>query len=195
MFLALFFLLTKAEAKKLEFPIEVIAGSADLIVIGEIEAVANNSYTFKVIETLKGQSSSSISVNMFKEWTCDIRFDKPLKGQKLCLFLKKESSNWEIINGSNGELPILNNSITLGIHESYEYGKNNFTPYTVSLIDFKNAMRTFCKCYKFTGQYASVERGYFSQIGHKDQIKKFKLINNFSAWLNTKMMKYQLANT
>jgi len=39
---------------------------------------------------------------MFKEWTCDVRFDKAKKGQKLCLFLKKEFSNWEIINGSNG---------------------------------------------------------------------------------------------
>ena len=190
-FLAIFFSLIKAEAKKLEFPIEVIVGSADLIVIGEIDAVKDNSYTFKIFETLKGQSYGSITVNMFKEWTCDVRFDKAKKGQKLCLFLKKEFSNWEIINGSNGELPILNNSITLK-HEEYEHVRNQFTPYTISLFDFKIGIKTFCKCYKFIGKYASVEKGYFSRIGDDDKINKFKLINNFSAWLNKKMMRYQL---
>ena len=191
LFLAIFFSLIKAEAKKLEFPIEIITGSADLIVIEEIDAVKDNSYTFKIFETLKGQSYGSITVNMFKEWTCDVRFDKAKKGQKLCLFLKKEFSNWEIINGSNGELPILNNSITLK-HEEYEYVRDQFTPYTISLIDFKIGIKTFCKCYKFIGRYASIEKGYFSQIGVNDKINKFKLINNFSAWLNKKMMRYQL---
>jgi len=191
LFLAIFFSLIKAEAKKLEFPIEIITGSADLIVIGEIDAVKDNSYTFKIFETLKGQSYGSITVNMFKEWTCDVRFDKAKKGQKLCLFLKKEFSNWEIINGSNGELPILNNSIILK-HEEYEHVRNQFTPYTISLFDFKIGIKTFCKCYKFIGKYASVEKGYFSRIGDDDKINKFKLINNFSAWLNKKMMRYQL---
>lgn len=190
-FLAIFFSLIKAEAKKFELPIEVIAGSAELIVIGEIDSVTDNSYTFKIFETLKGQSYGSISVNMFKEWTCDVRFDKPKKGQKLCLFLRKEFSNWEIINGSNGELPILNNSITLK-HEEYEHIKDKFTPYTISLIDFKIGIKTFCNCYKFIGKYDSIEKGYFSQIGDDDKINKFKLINSFAAWLNKKMMRYQL---
>ncbi|RZK41102.1 MAG: hypothetical protein EOO90_12875 [Pedobacter sp.] len=192
LFLALFFSIIKVEAKKLEFPIEVIAGSADLIVIGEIDAVKDNSYTFKIFETLKGQSYESIAVNMFKEWTCDIRFDKPKKGQKLFLFLKKKLSNWEIINGSSGELPILNNSITLK-NEQYEYVRDKFTPYTISLVDFKIGIKSFCNCYKFVGSYASIEKWYFSQICEDDKINKFKLINNFSAWLNKKMMRYQLA--
>lgn len=189
LFLVIFFSLIKAEAKKLEFPIEVIAGSADLIVIGEIDAVKDNSYTFKIFETLKGQSYGSITVNMFKEWTCDIRFDKPKKGQKLCLFLKSEFSNWEIINGSNGELPILNNSITLK-HEKYENVNDKFTSYAIPLIDFKIGIKTFCESYKFIGEYVAIDKGYFSKIGDDDKINKFKLINNFSAWLNKKMMRY-----
>jgi hypothetical protein len=189
-FLAIFFLLIKAEAKKIEFPIQVIAGSADLIVIGEIDAVTDNSYTFKISETLKGQSYGLITINMFEEWTCDVRFDKPKKGQKLCLFLKKEFSNWEIINGSNGELPILNNSIILK-NEQYEYVRDKFIPYTISLIEFKIGIKTFCKCYKFIGKYASIEKGYFVKISDDDKIDNFKLISNFSAWLIKNMIKYK----
>ena len=194
----LFFLLIiissafRAEAKKMVYPLEVIAGSADLIVIGEISAVKNNSYSFKIRETLKGKVYTTISVNMFKEWTCDSRFGKPKKGEKLCLFLKNVNYNWEIINGSSGEIQISNNSITLG-NEEYKHIDYQFNPYTLPITEFKNGISAFCKCYKLIGEYGIYDKpSYFIQIANNKQVADFKKSSKFSAWLFQKMSIYTI---
>lgn len=177
------------EAKKFEFPIAIIAGSADLIVIGQIEEVSDKSYTFKVVETLKGQTYHSISVNKFREWECDIRFDLPKKGQKLCLFLNREQTGWEIINGSNGELPIFNDSITLK-KEAYDQNQREFKPYIVNLLDFKLGIKAFCECYRVVGRYGTTDKWHFNKIGDVAKIQMFQRLNSFSAWLNSQMLRY-----
>lgn len=180
----------KAEAKKMVYPIEVIAGSADLIVIGEISAVKSNSYSFKISETLKGKVYAIITVNMFKEWTCDSRFGKPKTGEKLCLFLKNVNSNWEIINGSTGEILISNNSITLG-NEEYKHIDYQYNPYKLPITEFKNGIREFCKCYKLIGDYGYYDKPpYFLQTGSDKQVADFKKSSKFSAWLFQKLTPY-----
>ncbi|WP_324678084.1 hypothetical protein [Hymenobacter sp. GOD-10R] len=98
-----------ASAKKLELPIEVIASQADYIFIGEIASVQASTYQFYVAEYIKGGGSSSLTVQPFEEWTCDVRYAKVAKGQRLVLFLQKNKGMLELINGSSGELPIINN--------------------------------------------------------------------------------------
>ncbi len=78
-----------ALAKKRTLPIKNVASIADLIVAGEIVSVENNVYQFKIAETIKGKSPAIITVQQFKEWTCDVRYAKATKGQQLFLFLKK----------------------------------------------------------------------------------------------------------
>jgi hypothetical protein len=191
LFITLF--ISKAEAKKITYPIEVIAGSADLIVIGEIDSVKLDSYTFVITETLKGNIFTSISVEMFEEWECDQRFAKPEKGQKLCLFLKKGLTNWEIINGSSGELQIKNDKITLGRHEEYKRIDHKFTPYELPFEEFKNGIIEFCKCFRFIGEYRFGDKnGHFEQIGSEKQISELKNMSKFSSWLLRKMEKYQI---
>ncbi|MBW4362821.1 hypothetical protein [Flavobacterium taihuense] len=190
-FLLIIFSTLKVEAKKIVSPIEIISGMADIIVIGEIDIVKDNSYTFKISETIKGQVYKTISVRKFKEWTCDTRFGKVKKGQRLCLFLKKGSTNWTIINGSTGELLILNNYITLGGDEEYIHVDYKFTPYRLSVQEFKNGIREFSKCYRFIGEYDFMDKkAHFEQICDDKQISKFKSINKFSAWLYKRMTKY-----
>jgi hypothetical protein len=192
-FLFIIFFISKVEAKKMIYPIEVMAGSADLIVVGEIEIVKDNLYIFNISETLKGNLFNSISVEIFKEWECDQRFAKPEKGQKLCLFLKRGLTNWEIINGSTGELLISNSLITLGGFEEYKHIDYKFTPYQLSLEEFKNGIREFCKCFIFIGEYGFTdENAHFEQIVLDKQIYEFKAMSDFSFWLWKKMEKYQV---
>lgn len=189
-FLFIILLASKAEAKKMVYPIEIVAGMSELIVMGEINTVKGNVYIFDIDETLKGKLYKSISVEMFKEWTCDARFAEPKKGQKLCLFLKRGTTNWEIINGSTGELLISNNTITLG-DEEYKHVDYKYTPYRLSVEEFKIGLREFSKCYRFIGKYDfRDEKAHFEQIGDDKQIAKFKSSNTFSAWLYKKMTKY-----
>ncbi|MGQ7944831.1 hypothetical protein [Flavobacterium sp. WC2509] len=202
--LFLIFLSLNAEAKRRDFPFVAVAGSADLIVIGEIYGVKGRSYTFKITETLKGQVYKVISVKMFDEWTCDMRFDKPKIGQKLCLFLRKRENfswentfgrkgelqfrkivtDWEIINGSGGELQISNNLVHLGGDASIMVN-HKITSNSISLVQFKNGIRDFCKCYQFIGEYGNWDKlpVGFIQICSDLQITNFKNKSKFSRWL------------
>ena len=181
------------EAKKIDYPIEIVAGTADIIVVGQIDKVKGNSYTFKISETLKGKTNETITVENFKEWTCDSRFGKAEKGQQLCLFLKKGLNNWTIINGSTGERLISNDSITLGGYEEYKHVDYKFTPYRLSLTEFKNGIRDFCKCYEFVGKYEMFgDVPSFRQLCNDQQITTFRTSTKFSAWLNDKMTNYAI---
>lgn len=193
-FLFIIFSSLIVEAKKMDFPLEVVAGSADIIVIGEIQGIKNNSYTFKITETLKGQVYKIISVNMFREWTCDFRFDKPKIGQKLCLFLRKNFSSWEIINGSTGELQVSDNSVYLGGEDLFLVVNHKFAQNSISLVQFKNGIKDFCKCYQFIGDYQSRDNNpqYFIQTCSDLQISNFKNRNKFSIWLFKKMERYSI---
>ena len=193
-FLLIIFFVSTIQAKKMHSPIEVMAGSADLIIIGEIASVKSNYYIFNISETLKGNLFISISVEMFEEWECYKRFAKPEKGQKLCLFLKKRLTNWGIINGSTGELVISNNIITLGGIEEYKHIDYKFTPYQLSVQEFKNGITEFCKCFIFIGEYRD-EKAHFQQIVADKQIYEFKTMSYFSSWLSEKMNKYQVEKT
>lgn len=185
-------LASKAEAKKMVYPIEIVAGMSELIVMGEINTLKGNVYVFDIDETLKGKRYKSIAVQMFKEWTCDTRFAEPKKGQKLCLFLKRGTTNWEIINGSTGELLISNNTITLD-NEEYKHVDNKYTPYRLSVEEFKIGLGEFGKCYRFVGEYDFRDiNAHFEQIGDDKQISKLKSSNKFSAWLHKKMTKYSV---
>lgn len=202
----------KIEAKKMDFPLEVVAGSADIIVIGEIFGVNSRSYTFKITETLKGQVYKIIAVKMFKEWTCDFRFGEPEIGQKLCLFLRKRENfiwentigskgelqsrkivtDWEIINGSGGELQISDNLIYLGGDDSFRMVNHKLTRNSISLPQFRNGIRDFCKCYQFIGEYGNWDKlplG-FVQICSDLQITNFKNRSKFSVWLFKRMEFY-----
>jgi hypothetical protein len=192
--LFIIFLSLKVEAKKMDFPFEVVVGSADIIVIGEIYGIKNNSYTFKITETLKGKVHKIISVNMFKEWTCDIRFSKPKIGQKLCLFLAKNFSSWDIINGSAGELQISDNLIYLGGEDSIIFVNHKIVQNSISLTQFKNGISDFCKCYQFIGEYGFRNNNpqYFIQTCSDLQIYNLKNRNKFSAWLFEKMERYSI---
>lgn len=178
-----------AESKKWIMPFEVLIGSADLIVSGEIHVVNERTYSFKVLETLKGETYDLITVNKFAEWTCDMRFAPHEVGQKLCLFLKKDKQSWTIIGASTGEIPILL-SDTLQLKEFYrkEVGSNSFEPIKVEYSQFKEAITAFCSMYVYLGDYFSAsEEAEFVRISSLDVLFGLKEHNDFAAWLAERM--------
>lgn len=193
--LFIIFFSVKVEAKKDIFPLTLIAANADLIVIGEIDMVKNDTYAFKIGETLKGQKYKTISVKIFEEWICDTRWEKPKKGQKLFLFLKKRQSHWEIINGSSGELFISKNTIYLGGEDSMKIVNNKITRNDMSLTEFKNTIKDFCKCYSFIGELGRYTEGkaqYLLQICSDRQISELEKRSKFSTKLFEKMKGYRI---
>ena len=173
----LFFLMIAftSQAKKYIYPLEHVIGLADLIVIGEIESVEQNTYTFRITETLKGDVHATIRVEKFKEWTCDTRYAKHEKGQKLCLFLQKGLLSWNIINGSTGERPILEQTIYLGMEEDI---------YKLPLSEFVEGITSFCKCYAtetISGAYEEIVT--FRQMCTDEEIANFRSLSKFTKWL------------
>lgn len=176
-------------AKKTHLPLEIIAGKADLIVTGKIMEVQEKSYIFKITEALKGSAGGLISVEKFEEWTCDIRFAKHKIGQTLFLFLQKGAVNWTIIDGGNGELPIINQQIKL--MNPTAYSAANPTP-TFPITAFKNGIRLFCQYFELIQKRGEgIRFSYaFRSLVSSDKILSFKLNSPFSAWLATQIKKY-----
>ncbi|MBL0884223.1 MAG: hypothetical protein IBJ16_12920 [Chitinophagaceae bacterium] len=177
-------------AKKIYWPLEIIVGKADLIVTGKISDIQENTYTFKVSETIKGTAGLMISVEKFNEWTCDIRFAKHQVGQALILFLQKSAGHWTIIDGGNGEIPIINQQIKLMNPTAYTKAIGNPV---FSLTAFKTGIRLFCQYFQLIQKGGEGPRASFSfrPLVSNDKILSFKFNNPFTSWLSTQLKKYE----
>ncbi len=162
--------------KKRFLPYSLVIAKADLIVEGEI---SNNSfyvyeYEFKVTEFLKGKSEKIITVDMWREWTCDKRIESPKNGQKLILFLtKRENGDYKIIHGSTGELFIRDN-------DSVETYMNSELP---KLDELKIGIKMFLKAF----EYIKDDNDYFKRRIEKSEIDIMCSENEFFNYLTKKI--------
>ncbi|MFQ3239418.1 MAG: hypothetical protein ACI9NI_001724 [Olleya marilimosa] len=172
---------SKAEAKKIFLPYEIIIGSADLVVEGEIISVSNGFYKFKVAEFIKNNSEKIITVEMFPEWTCDQRIIPAEKGQKLLLFLTKSNEEfYQIINGSTGELFIEN---VLGdFYQDFEF--ENYD-------DIKKGIKLFVKSFDYCGElYPKFnEKQTFKKLLTETELSKLELESKFFKSIRKKLTK------
>lgn len=101
-------------------------------------------------------------------------------------------SNWEVINGGTGELFISGSLVYLGGDDSMKIVNNKIESNTLSLLEFKNDIRDFCKCYQFIGklEFRTGEYGYFIQTCSDLQVSNFKSRSKFSEWLFKNMEGY-----
>lgn len=183
-------LVLTVQGRKFIFPFEIVISKADLIVIGQIDTLKLNSYTFKINETIKGIKLTNITVEKFKPWLCDPLLYEYKTGQKFCLFLKMRLTHWSLINASTGELLISNDSVTLK-YEEYTAQENDFIPYKLSVNELKSGIIEFCKCYKFIGKYYRFkDEPSFRQKCCDQKIIEFKKSSQFATWLNAKMSDY-----
>jgi hypothetical protein len=183
--LLLLFILTlsgNSYAKKLYYPIEVVASIADLIVVGEIESVNLNSYDFKISKTIKGQEKVIITVQMFKEWKCDTRMKKADKGQKLFLFLTKNGERYEIVNGSTGEMFIENDKILRTIGETRP-----------TVTELSESIQRFTSSYEFKGkEYSPFNENTFIQKKTNDELKEIVQKSELTKWFFDRMKNYRI---
>ncbi|WP_324680535.1 hypothetical protein [Hymenobacter sp. GOD-10R] len=177
---------TLASAKKMILPLEVIALQADYIVSGEIVSVQDSTYQFHVTDYVKGSGRSTLTVQQFEEWTCDVRYAKAAKGQRLVLFLQKHQGALELINGSSGELPILHNQVTLK-HEIYAYHPGQpFVPYSIPLPEFTTGIKQLVRCFTIpadpTARLSFAHRTIV-QLGSPNEVQAFQSASQFTGWL------------
>lgn len=170
-------------AKKFHYPFEILIGKADLIVTGHIVEVHDTTYKFCVSKILKGELvSDTLSIIAHKAWLCDPVLLAPTKKQIYCLMLKPSNNCWKILNGSTGELPVVEGKITL----KYEY--ENGRPYRVSLDEFEPVIRHFSECYKFVG--------IFEKLNQKPRFEciceKIEILNPFAEWLYKQINQHEI---
>ena len=169
--------------KKNILPYCLVILKAELIVDGNISKVSENEYDFQITEFVKGESSKTISIEMWKEWTCDRRIKKPIDNQRLILFLRKvDNGNYKIINGSTGELFIEDdNSVKT-------YTKTDFFP---EVQEVKKGIKLFLKAFSYTElpKEKYISKSYFTKLIKDDEIKAMEIENAFFK-STMKRMKY-----
>jgi hypothetical protein len=171
----------QCSAKKMNYPLEVVAGMADLIVTGEIASVSEGVYQFNVSENIKGKSEATITVKMFHEWTCDVRWKKAEKGQQLFLFLLKKEGKYEIINGSTGELFIVDERVN-----GFGFGGKD-----QQLEAYKTAIKNFTKCYSYEGKYPD-NSSKFRQLVNDKTMEVLRVNSKLSTVLFDRVKHYTL---
>ncbi|WP_124981277.1 hypothetical protein [Nonlabens xiamenensis] len=172
---------SKTEAKKRFLPYEIIIGSADLVVEGEIISVNGEFYEFKVTDFLKNKSEKIITVLMFPEWTCDKRIIPAEKGQKLLLFLTKSKDEfYKIINGSTGELFIEN--VVGDFYQDFDL--ENYD-------DIKKGIKLFVKSFDYCGElYPKFnEKQTFKKLLTETELSKLELESKFFKSIRKKIAK------
>ncbi|MCH5720715.1 hypothetical protein [Niabella hibiscisoli] len=169
-------------------PVEYVASIADLIVTGKIISVENGTYQFKIAETIKGKSVGLITVQQFSEWECDVRYAKAAKGQQLFLFLKKINGKYEIVNGSTGELPVIDGKVTL-MYESPDHIFKHSYPYQVNIEEFKAGIKGFIRVFSMSEYDKEANRFYFLQRARENELQKFIASSSFSKWMYEKVQR------
>jgi hypothetical protein len=179
------------QAKKITMPIEILIGTADLIVIGEISKFYELEYKYdlKVTDIIKGECKGTITVKNFEEWTCDYRYQPVEAGEVLMLFLKKKGRAYEIINGSTGEIPIIDSCVILE-NEEFEHIDYEFSPYELSFEEFFNGVTKFSSCFSYSGNF--YDNIWDDKMVFKRKCQSFSATTEFEIWLEKRLSKYQL---
>lgn len=82
----------------------------------------------------------------------------------------------------------------MGGEDSMKIVNNKITRNDMSLTEFKNTIKDFCKCYCFigNGDYRNKNPQYFLQICSDRQISEFKKRSKFSTKLFEEMKRYNV---
>ncbi len=172
-------------AKKENLPIELLALQADIIAVGEIVEVGIKTYSFKINEYIKGSSDTIIVVQQFEEWICDKRYAEAEKGQELILFLRKSENKYLLINASTGEIPILDQNITLK-SEGYSYGDYKKFPYTMPAAEFISGIKELLTCYEMPVKCFDCYPDTLIQICTDKYLLEFIKYLTFTTWIYKK---------
>ena len=155
---------------KMILPYSIVTSKSNIIVEGTINKLHADKYDLLVVDFIKGNESKTISVNKWDEWQCDTRQIKYEIGQKLILFLKKnDKGEYDIINGSTGEL-IINNDDSILRYEYQELPKKPIV---------KEGIKMLIKSISYTDNLYSNDKHKFEILVSQSEFEKFKTQNEF----------------
>lgn len=171
-----------AQAKKARVSLGELICGAELILTGEVVALDDTTYTFKIEQTIVGKTADTIVVKRFENWKCDHRYQAYAVGEKLCLFLYRWNGEWITINGTDGEKPIVNGFIVPdGIYRPDVHRA------TISIDEFIATMNAFRRCYTYIGELYDIEPYRFKQLVPDKDIEAFSKLNWVSMMLYAEM--------
>jgi len=146
----------------------IIISKADLIIEGKISEVLDGKYKFEISDLIKGNSQKYITVNHWKQWTCDKRIKPVALGQRLFLFLtRSKDGSFDIIHGSSGELFVnTDNSVETFINKKFP-----------KISDLKESIQLFIKAFEYHGKLYERDREKIIFKRLIDKIEVDRLIN------------------
>jgi len=165
-------------------PYGIIISKADLIVEGTVISKGKDKYQFNVTEFVKGNALKTINVKIWEEWTCDKRIEDIEKNQRLLLFLRSDKENHSIINGSTGELFILED-------ETVETFMRDDFP---KIEELKEGIQLFLKAFEYKGDlYPDLgEEYYFKRLIPQSKIHVMAEKNEFMKFLLAEINNYKI---
>ena len=147
-------------------PVPRLIGMADLSVLGTINSITKEHFTFQIEEFLKGEiPEKSIEVKKF----IPLILDEPsplsyAKGQRYILFLKKQSSDarnfWKILGlGGEGQMPVQDDHVYFEgsnieglVIQDYVVWEVRRELQRFDLPVFKEAVKDYGQCYSWNQQ-------------------------------------------
>lgn len=177
-------LISQVDVRKNTLPYGIVISKADIIVEGTIIAKEKDSYQFKITEFVKGNATETINVEIWEEWNCDKRIKDLKRNQRLLLFLKNGKTNYNVINGSTGELFVLeDNSVKT-------FMKTDFP----KIKELKKGVKLFLKAFEYHGKlYPNLDEDYyFKRLIEQSEIDKMAQENGFMKFLVSQIKNYKI---
>jgi hypothetical protein len=153
-------------------PLSKMIGTAELVVLGEIESVSESTCSFVIYKTLKGTSGKKL-IQVIKVRPDPFASIKPppyKKGQRYLLFMDhftdiKETKAWHVMGtGGEGQMPadssfvyFRGNNIKGLKFENYAvHGKDEYVQ-RFDLASMLDALQGYDKCFRWKGQDKSLK--------------------------------------
>jgi|GEM_PF-5217385 len=152
-------------------PLPELIIKSDLIIEGEIVGLDSLTFTLKVSDYIKGDSTTAlIQVQKFEDWTCANRITQYEKGQKEIVFLtqNRKTQKWRLMGAADeGELLIQSDSITYeDIYWNPKSGCSELDYFGHTIRGWRYSLKEFKRAVLFyISEFPRLQREY--QTEHK----------------------------
>ena len=148
------------EADYRPFPLFELIATAELIVVGTIAEVNDDTFRLKTTKVIRGTAADEIEIKRFIDWNGNDRWADYQRGQELLLFLFRESQSLEaawLILGAGGQGEMLFEGEAVYCHglflagfpqKKYSVQGGQLTGYRFSREVFLAAVEEYSGCFR-----------------------------------------------
>ena len=185
LFLLLFAVSAPSDAAYMFTNLQRLAARADIIAIGSVAEVHQDTFRFQVHEVLRGPVAvepQELVVIRFRNWPCATRWAPYAEAQRLILFLQEHSSAdrsiWQII-GAGGEGEVVVESGTAYVHQAegqedhhFDLAEGRFHGESVPLEQFIPAIADYASL--FTWPFGWETPQTIKQLASNAEVEAFR---------------------